>query len=354
MGGLVLMSVLVLPKKRYEVKTLLVSIIVPIFNTPIHSFQRCLSSLTGQTYKNIEIIIVDDGSNIQFFEAVKQLVKGIDRLKLFRQDNMGVSSARNKGVEFASGEYVTFVDSDDEISPYMIEDALSYIEKYKLDVVIGRLIKTDKRIQWHRQINNKNVISGCDNRLLKSLVFSSNSDYSLLDKGWYISFQAPVARIIKKEALLANKPFPNHISISEDTIWNYFLLGNKDIVVGLVPENWYVYYQNPNSALHSFSPSVVSKILDCVSYFYSTINKEDKVSASFVLWTISKARQILRLFYKNKMCKMGLIKKVVEYHKIMNNYPFSDILVKNKAYSKKINLQIVFYKSLFGFFAPTE
>ena len=97
-----------------------ISIIVPVYNTEKY-LSKCLNSLIKQTYKDIEIIVVNDGSKDKSLEIAKKFAKQDNRIKVFNKENGGLSSARNFGIEKASGEYIGFVDSDDYIKENMFE-----------------------------------------------------------------------------------------------------------------------------------------------------------------------------------------------------------------------------------------
>lgn len=105
-------------KEKKEIVNKLVSIIVPVFNTEQY-LNRCINSLLNQTYKNFEIIIINDGSIDESERIIK--VFNDKRIKYHFQENYGVSHARNKGIEFAKGEYICFVDSDDYVNEKYLE-----------------------------------------------------------------------------------------------------------------------------------------------------------------------------------------------------------------------------------------
>lgn len=98
----------------------LISVIVPVYNTDVF-LVKCLESIAAQTYDDLEIILVDDGSTDNSLSICRDFVEKDKRFKLIIKKNGGVSSARNKALEIASGEYIGFVDSDDEIEPQMFE-----------------------------------------------------------------------------------------------------------------------------------------------------------------------------------------------------------------------------------------
>ena len=91
----------------------MVSIIVPVYNTPIEYLKKCIESLVSQTYRDIEILLIDDGSQKQVADFVSELPYQDGRIFVFHKENGGVSSARNLGLQKARGKYISFVDSDD-------------------------------------------------------------------------------------------------------------------------------------------------------------------------------------------------------------------------------------------------
>ena len=94
---------------------LLLSIIIPIYNTPCEKLQRCFASVQGIQTNTYECILVDDGSCKEIGQYAKKYASTSETFKYFRKENGGVSSARNVGIEVAAGEYIYFVDSDDAI-----------------------------------------------------------------------------------------------------------------------------------------------------------------------------------------------------------------------------------------------
>ena len=101
----------------------IVSIIVPVFNSEKY-IEKCLKSLLAQTYKDLEILVIDDGSKDNSSDVVRQLQLDDQRIKLICQENQGVSSARNKGIEMSKGQYIVFVDSDDYVESNYVETLL--------------------------------------------------------------------------------------------------------------------------------------------------------------------------------------------------------------------------------------
>ena len=110
-----------------------VSIIIPIYNVEKY-LRKCVDSVICQTYKNLEIILVDDGSPDSCPEICDSYVDLDSRIKVIHKQNGGLSDARNTGIDMSSGEYITFVDSDDYIENDMIEILISTLEENHCDI----------------------------------------------------------------------------------------------------------------------------------------------------------------------------------------------------------------------------
>ncbi|MBQ3559395.1 MAG: glycosyltransferase family 2 protein [Agathobacter sp.] len=113
----------------------LISIIVPIYKVEAY-LERCVNSLKNQSYKNIEIILVDDGSPDRCPELCDELAKTDSRIRVLHKENGGLSSARNAGIDVAKGEYIVFVDSDDYIAENMLEKMHQRIVADRTDMCI--------------------------------------------------------------------------------------------------------------------------------------------------------------------------------------------------------------------------
>lgn len=112
----------------------LISVIVPVYNI-VEYLPRCVDSIRRQTYRNLEIILVDDGSTDTSGAMAEKFALEDKRVRVFHKENGGVSTARNLGIEMATGEYIGFVDSDDYIDPHMYERLLSVAQNENLLMV---------------------------------------------------------------------------------------------------------------------------------------------------------------------------------------------------------------------------
>lgn len=121
----------------------LVSIIVPIFNVEKY-LRKCIDSIINQTYDNLEIILVDDGSPDQSGKICDEYAAKDRRIKVIHKENEGVSEARNIGIKLSSGEFILFVDSDDYIEAHTIEIMIAIAKQRKADIVMADIIFVDE------------------------------------------------------------------------------------------------------------------------------------------------------------------------------------------------------------------
>lgn len=125
----------------------LVTVIVPVYNTAPY-LKECFASISSQTYQKLEIVAVDDGSTDGSSELLDEIAGKDIRIKVVHKENGGVSSARNKGLELAHGEYISCVDSDDTLEPDMYETLISTAEQYNAAIAhcsYSRLMGTEQR-----------------------------------------------------------------------------------------------------------------------------------------------------------------------------------------------------------------
>ena len=113
----------------------LISIIIPVYNVEAY-LQKCLDSVISQIYRNIEIILVDDGSTDNSGKICDEYAEKDERINVYHQQNGGVSRARNVGLEVAKGQYISFVDSDDYIDCELLQQVVTKANHQEFDIII--------------------------------------------------------------------------------------------------------------------------------------------------------------------------------------------------------------------------
>ena len=167
----------------------IVSVIIPCFNRAEY-IKKCVDSIANQTLKELEIIVVDDGSTDSSAEIVRSLQKKDSRIILICQNQSGVSTARNQGLKIAKGKYIMWCDSDDYYEPTMCQEMVETIEKEKVDIVACtmQLIYTDNSNQKDIEEYVKLKFSGKKKLDFEKIIFTDVSSptkifkKSLIDK----------------------------------------------------------------------------------------------------------------------------------------------------------------------------
>lgn len=121
----------------------LVSVIIPVYRVE-RWLRKCIESVCGQTYTNLEILLIDDGSPDRCPEICEEYAGRDPRIRVVHQINGGLSAARNAGLDMARGDYIVFIDSDDWIDRQMIERLYWYVEQEQADLAVGRILLVDE------------------------------------------------------------------------------------------------------------------------------------------------------------------------------------------------------------------
>ena len=196
----------------------LISVIIPIYNTG-DSAVKLLNKLTKQSYENLEIICVDDGSKDGSFDLVTEFIRqsGLKNknlnMTILRQKNQGAAGARNLGLKKASGEYVTFIDSDDEVKKTHIEDLLKSLEKDPRNALsVCGYVYRRLRMQTEKNFFTNEIWTGLEEvnfrAYILSLLASDGRMYAAINKMFRLS-------VIKK----AKVEFPVGWDFAEDTMF---------------------------------------------------------------------------------------------------------------------------------------
>jgi glycosyltransferase involved in cell wall biosynthesis len=251
----------------------LVSFIVPVYNTQADLLRRCISSITGQTYSNIEIIVVDDGSNAETANAIDEIAKGDSRIQTIFGGHKGVSHARNVGMDQAQGQWIAFADSDDEYVPAFTEEALAIALHQDCDLVCGN-VKQLKPGASSGFLYSKEGVCLVGTQELKHPEIDFLAAQMLAPakhkqfKGPDFCGKGPTAKLYKA-SILNNLVFNEDIEIGEDTLFNYFYI-EVSRVVSIAQRDWYLYYQYPWSCSHSSKLQIWIKSIDAIFRIGST------------------------------------------------------------------------------------
>lgn len=226
---------IVVAMKKYDEQ--LVSIIIPIFNSEKY-LKRCINSILVQTYENIEVILLNDGSTDTSLQICEHYAKIDDRVVILNKHNTGVSDTRNKGLEYANGKYIMFVDSDDWIPKNSVELLLTTACKSDADCCIGAVseIALTNRVIGAKNNDNFRICSDIDCIKL----------FSEMDWG-------PWGKLYKTKLINENNiRFQTNIKYMEDAIFVSQFLSVCDVVTSTKRIVYKYYRLNETSATSKF------------------------------------------------------------------------------------------------------
>ncbi len=281
----------------------LLSVIVPVYNNTNQELKRCFNSILRQRLEDYEIIVVDDGSCKECASFLDSVALKNSKFRIFHQKNAGVSIARNKGVKFSKGRYVTFLDADDLLTENFFADVYKIINNLgedNIDVLYGYAqdVRDPENICFNKIKKLEPIKLGVNlKKILYQYMFYS-SDGFFRHNNFYV-IRGPVAKVVKRSIAIEN-PFKTFLAIGEDVIWNLDFLTKKDLKLFFVRRPWYVVIVNSYSVTHRFTHNKVeqySKFLTCLcdyinssslkcGYLSRTIRSLMEIEKSYDLFNI--------------------------------------------------------------------
>lgn len=237
---------------------ILFSIIVPVYNVENY-LKECLESLIKQTYYNLEIICINDGSTDNSLQILKEYKKKDKRIKVINQKHYGVSHTRNNGIRISKGDFITFVDSDDFIDLNVFEKCVKKIINNNADIVVYQLIAENQKYQ--RYLDNKIYISD---------PYSAIRDYNL--------YPSTCNKIFRRKIIIENNIFfKEDVKYAEDAIFKEFAF-IKATVIALEPSVIYHYVYRKNSAEHSLNEIIkIESQIKRIDYLYDFYKKNNEL-----------------------------------------------------------------------------
>lgn len=207
-------------------KETMVSVIIPIYNVE-QFLNKCVNSVLNQTYKNLEIILVDDGSTDESGEMCDQLKKIDKRIIVIHKPNGGLSDARNVGLDAARGEYYAFVDSDDYISEDMIESMVNCAVRFSCEIAICNMVRFSEK-------NN-----------VKPFYCPVHKEQILKNKDKFLTLNQPsVCNKLFKANLFEDIYFPKGKYYEDTFIYHKLLYRAKNVVLTGKDSYWYLEREN--------------------------------------------------------------------------------------------------------------
>lgn len=294
----------------------MVSIIVPIYNADKY-LKRCILSIINQTYRNIELLLIDDGSTDNSAKICDSFAQKDPRIKVIHTHNNGISHARNLGLRYAKGNYFSFVDADDYVDETYIEQLLNKLEQKKVDIVYCSAIIEDEN----------NQLLGIEHPSSK-VIKANNYD-------WCSPWAHTVVRgAIYPEKIIKNLYFDEKLYVGEDTYF-FACCVKRAKKVFCLEDRLYHYIKYSKSASHGkFNSDMLTEITarEKIISLFNTINA--KAACVMV------CRKIVTEYYMDESFKKNYLNEVLE---TFNFYYTASV----KYYLKHKNLKIMMTNTLF-------
>lgn len=251
-----------------------ISVVISTYNAQNY-ISECLDATINQTYTNLEVIIVDDGSEDDTLSILQSYAAKDSRIKLFRHSNKGVSTTRNKGIQNATGEYIVFFDADDYPEPDLIEAYVNAINEWseKKVALIGTGMFFDN--QYNKYVGNKTYILEVAHGYIEGenyvLSRSSAAMLAWLKLFNFVTNKCYDLDIIRKHNIL----FDSNIHIGEDLKFNLDYLDVEDGNIGIINRALYHYVKRTNNSLS-------------VSYHNMDLEDTKAIYKRFINWEVNQ------------------------------------------------------------------
>ncbi len=302
----------------------LISVIIPIYKVEKY-LRKCLDSVINQTYKNLEIILVDDGSPDACPQICDEYAKNDDRIKVIHKENGGQSTARNAALDICTGEYIAFIDSDDYVDKMYIEKLYKAAKDKNAQIAICSFFYTDEtgKIWKGDKLENK-VVSG-DEKMF--CFFRSNecidaACFKIYHNSIWKDLRYPIGKVAEDA------------SISDIT----FMKANA---VCFIDEYLYYYFQRGDSAMGKFKNNGTKIALDSIEAFKGRLSRVD-VNSKFYIPALFQFFDTYLYIY-SKVKKGKKLKKTIR----------KDFKIQFKKYKHELNFKRRVKFFLFAYFPFT-
>ena len=302
-----------------------VSILIPVYNSE-KFLSACIESTMKQTYKNLEIIIINDGSTDNSYKICEHYTKQDKRIIVKHNKNQGVSKSRNEAIARSSGKYIIFLDSDDYLLPNMVEKMVSLMETESLDLGVcgyNRIQINDKKIKTSTAINY-------GNNLIKNKESLYDDFYPFIDQRHFHKIWSKIysSSIIKEN----NVYFPEDMNIGEDFIFNLCYIQHTKSC-GFIEEAYYNYVSGYDSLSNKYDPCTFAtrkKILQHLEFFYERNNLEKKP----IYFQYVKAAYAHFIMLQHKNCTLSTKQKIESIMDVLNDSEVNSSIQKTESKRK--------------------
>ena len=311
----------------------LISVIVPIYNAEKY-LDRCVQSILRQTYKNLEIILIDDGSTDQSSQIMRRYESQDHRVVVYSKKNGGVSSARNAGLKMMRGHYCTFVDPDDYVQETYVEQLYQAIIDSNVQISIcDRLMPSEEEVRQY--VSDPNAIFETNGYVMKTIEVLPVEKYAYFGKYCHLS----VYCTLFDTNILKDLFFYETVHISEDALFfiQAYLRCRK---MACISSKLYCYIQYKNSAVHGVYTYKHWTSIQAWQNICQLCDKESKLlSNSARAWYVMLcAGQVMEICNSSFTCKENkktnyLIREIRKYRKAIKYIPKEKRALRIRTYA---------------------
>lgn len=332
-----------------------VSIVVPVYNCETY-LSDCIKSIIIQTYTNIEILLVNDGSTDSSYN-ICEIFENLDkRIKVFNQKNSGASVARNVGIDNSTGKYIMFVDADDHIEETMVEVLVAKAESEQADFIICGMT-----VDFY---DKKGRLLTSNDHSLKPRIISENNNIpaNILDLVENEKISGPVCKLIKLDVIRKHEiKMPTHISLQEDLFFNIKVLEQIEKVI--VVEGCYYHYrkgrdESVTSRYYHNKYEMTNEVHDLLLNFYTEkCDNSNVINRIKYVYIKNTYASFINLFHADchlsRKAKINYISNIVMSckYKSMISCAFKPGMKYGvlKAILRTKNVELIYYSSKFIF-----
>lgn len=310
----------------------LVSIIVPIYK--VEKFiEKCIESLILQTYRNIEIILVEDGSPDNSGKICDKYAKEDDRIIVIHQKNKGVSVARNEGMKKANGNWIIFVDGDDFVPIDMVENLYNAAIEESCDICFGNYyIVTKERIKEKKYYDIPQ----------KSKIFTEEDKIILLRKCME-NLGVPWGKIYKKDVIERNNiKFKPSLKRMQDSIFNLYVF-KEARNIKFINKTVYNYRQFIESSCYKYNPNIeeiAKNILEEIEIFIKRYKLSKQLKNDYDKKSFKLFIEIIKLYYIPKESPLNNKEKIEKIKELSKKMPYKQAIKNIKLRDLNMNYKI--------------
>lgn len=307
-----------------------ISLVIPVYNGE-GSVEKCISSIVEQTYKNLEIIIVDDGSKDQTLSICQKMAAADERIKVVHQDNQGVSVARNNGIASVSGTYVMFVDADDYLDADACMRCLDTMHNDGADIVVAnKIFHIGNRLQKNVLYSNPHFARTKEDKELFILDLMTTHYDPLMNKVAYLSCGV-TAKLFKTDLIRENSIcFQEDCRFGEDVLFNLECFQHAE-KISYIDFDAYHFCVNSGSSTHKFRNDWNKSheiFMDGIDAFNERYCKDERFFHAAEMMKVSRISSLAVSYYFHKENPKSFWQSFAEFKSFAGSSKYAEA-VKN-------------------------